>query len=30
VTTDFLEKQPEILFEASSRHEVCHIMNDTI
>lgn len=30
VTTDFLENQPEILFEASSLHEVCHIMNDDL
>lgn len=30
VTGDFLEKQPEILFEASSLHEVCHIMNDDL
>jgi hypothetical protein len=30
VTTKFLEKQPEILFEASSLHEVCHIMNDDL
>jgi hypothetical protein len=30
VTADFLEKQPEILFEASSLHEVCHIMNDDL
>jgi len=30
VTADFLEKQPEILFEASSFHEVCHIMNDDL
>src|SRR5689334_20672491 len=30
VTTDFLEKQPDILFEASSLHEVCHIMNDDL
>lgn len=30
VTPDFLEKQPEILFEASSLHEVCHIMNDDL
>jgi hypothetical protein len=30
VTTDFLEKQPKILFEASSLHEVCHIMNDDL
>jgi hypothetical protein len=30
VTTDFLEKQPEVLFEASSLHEVCHIMNDDL
>jgi hypothetical protein len=30
VTAEFLEKQPEILFEASSLHEVCHIMNDDL
>ena len=30
VTADFLEKQPKILFEASSLHEVCHIMNDDL
>jgi hypothetical protein len=30
VTADFVEKQPEILFEASSLHEVCHIMNDDL
>jgi hypothetical protein len=30
VTTDFLEKQPEILYEASSLHEVCHVMNDDL
>jgi hypothetical protein len=30
VTTDFLEKQPEILFESSSLHEVCHVMNDDL
>ena len=30
VTTDFLEKQPEILFEASTLHEVCHVMNDDL
>jgi hypothetical protein len=30
VTAQFLEKQPEILFEASSLHEVCHIMNDDL
>jgi hypothetical protein len=30
VTTNFLEKQPEILFEASSLHEVCHVMNDDL
>lgn len=30
VTADFLEKQPEILFEASSLHEVCHILNDDL
>jgi hypothetical protein len=30
VTAKFLEKQPEILFEASSLHEVCHIINDDL
>jgi hypothetical protein len=30
VTSDFLEKQPAILFEASSLHEVCHVMNDDL
>ncbi|HMF89738.1 MAG TPA: hypothetical protein VKL40_03775 [Candidatus Angelobacter sp.] len=30
VTADFLEKQPEILFEASSLHELCHVMNDDL
>lgn len=30
VTTGFLETQPEILFEASSLHEVCHVMNDDL
>jgi hypothetical protein len=30
VTSRFLEKQPEILFEASSLHEVCHVMNDDL
>jgi hypothetical protein len=30
VTTDFLERQPEILFESSSLHEVCHVMNDDL
>jgi hypothetical protein len=30
VTTAFLEKQPEILFESSSLHEVCHVMNDDL
>jgi hypothetical protein len=30
VTTDFLERQPDILFEASSLHEVCHVMNDDL
>jgi hypothetical protein len=30
VTARFLEKQPDILFEASSLHEVCHIMNDDL
>lgn len=29
-TAEFLEKQPEILFEASSLHEVCHVMNDDL
>jgi hypothetical protein len=30
VTAEFLEKQPEILFESSSLHEVCHVMNDDL
>lgn len=30
VTADFLEKQPEILYEASSLHEICHVMNDDL
>ena len=30
VTGAFLEDQPEILYEASSLHEVCHIMNDDL
>jgi hypothetical protein len=30
VTSSFLERQPEILFEASSLHEVCHVMNDDV
>src|SRR5215469_4615771 len=30
VTGDFLANQPEILYEASSLHEVCHIMNDDL
>jgi len=30
VTADFLERQPEILFESSSLHEVCHVMNDDL
>ena len=30
VTGDFLERQPEILFEASSLHEVCHVINDDL
>jgi hypothetical protein len=30
VTADFLEKQPDILFESSSLHEVCHVMNDDL
>ena len=30
VTATFLEQQPEILFEASALHEVCHVMNDDL
>jgi hypothetical protein len=30
VTADFLEKQPEVLFESSALHEVCHIINDDL
>ena len=30
VTGEFLENQPEILYEASSLHEICHIMNDDL
>jgi hypothetical protein len=30
VTANFLEKQPEILFEASTLHEVCHVKNDDL
>ena len=30
VTASFLEHQPEILFEASALHEVCHVMNDDL
>ena len=30
VTADFLEKQPELLFESSALHEVCHIINDDL
>jgi hypothetical protein len=30
VTAGFLEQQPEVLLEASSFHEVCHIMNDDL
>lgn len=30
VTGDFLENEPEILYEASSLHEICHIMNDDL
>jgi hypothetical protein len=30
VTADFLGNQPAILFEASSFHEVCHVMNDDL
>jgi hypothetical protein len=30
VTSSFLQNQPEILFESSSLHEVCHVMNDDL
>jgi hypothetical protein len=30
VTAHFLATQPEILFEAAARHEVCHIINDDL
>lgn len=30
VTGDFLENQSEMLYEASSLHEICHIMNDDL
>jgi hypothetical protein len=30
VTADFLERQPETLFESSALHEVCHVMNDDL
>jgi hypothetical protein len=30
VTSEFLEKQPELLFESSALHEVCHIVNDDL
>jgi hypothetical protein len=30
VTASFLEQQPEMLFEASALHEVCHVMNDDL
>jgi hypothetical protein len=30
VTASFLEQQPEILFESSALHEVCHVMNDDL
>ena len=30
VTASFLEQEPEILFEASALHEVCHVMNDDL
>jgi hypothetical protein len=30
VTAGFLEHQPEILFESSALHEVCHVMNDDL
>jgi hypothetical protein len=30
VAADFLERQPEILFESSSLHEVCHVKEDDL
>jgi hypothetical protein len=30
VTASFLEQQPEILFEASALHEMCHVINDDL
>src|SRR5262249_14852400 len=30
VTASFLEQQPDILFEASALHEVCHVTNDDL
>lgn len=30
VTGKFLNEQPDILFESSTAHEVCHIMNDDL
>jgi hypothetical protein len=30
VRARFLEEQPDILFEASALHEVCHVMNDDL
>ena len=30
VSARFLEEQPNILFEASALHEVCHVMNDDL
>jgi hypothetical protein len=30
VTADFLERQPEILFESSSLHEVCHVKEEDL
>jgi hypothetical protein len=30
VTASFLEEEPEILFESSSLHEICHIVNDDL
>jgi len=30
VNARFLEQQPDVLFEASALHEVCHVMNDDL
>ena len=30
VSARFLEQQPDVLFEASALHEVCHVMNDDL